>query len=163
MRKYLLDSNVFIQAKNQYYGFEFCPAFWEWLIRNRQIVVSLDKVKEELVDGGDSLSEWVKGEGKVLFQDFDEKALSFFEGINEYLRRYGYEPSAITSFQQDADYYLVAYAKAHNFSIVTLEVPGGSKNKVKIPDVCVGTKVDCINTYKMLRAEKARFILEKNH
>lgn len=25
---YLLDSNVFIQAKNLHYGFDFCPAFW---------------------------------------------------------------------------------------------------------------------------------------
>ncbi|ANT65111.1 hypothetical protein Ptc2401_01341 [Prosthecochloris sp. CIB 2401] len=25
---YLLDANVFIQAKNLHYGFDFCPAFW---------------------------------------------------------------------------------------------------------------------------------------
>ena len=29
--KYLLDANVFIQAKNLQYGFDFCPAFWDWL------------------------------------------------------------------------------------------------------------------------------------
>ena len=29
---YLLDANVFIQAKNLHYGFDFCPAFWDWLI-----------------------------------------------------------------------------------------------------------------------------------
>lgn len=28
---YLLDANVFIQAKNLQYGFDFCPAFWDWL------------------------------------------------------------------------------------------------------------------------------------
>jgi hypothetical protein len=28
---YLLDANVFIQAKNSYYGFDICPAFWEWI------------------------------------------------------------------------------------------------------------------------------------
>ena len=31
---YLLDANVFIQAKNLHYGLDFCPAFWEWLIVN---------------------------------------------------------------------------------------------------------------------------------
>ena len=31
---YLLDTNVFIQAKNLHYGFGFCPAFWDWLIAN---------------------------------------------------------------------------------------------------------------------------------
>jgi hypothetical protein len=29
---YLVDSDVFIQAKNLHYGLDFCPAFWEWLI-----------------------------------------------------------------------------------------------------------------------------------
>ena len=29
---YLLDSNVFIEAKNLHYGLDFCPAFWDWLI-----------------------------------------------------------------------------------------------------------------------------------
>ena len=28
---YLLDTDVFIQAKNLHYGFDFCPAFWEWI------------------------------------------------------------------------------------------------------------------------------------
>ena len=30
---YLVDSNVVIQAKNLYYGFDFCPAFWDWIDR----------------------------------------------------------------------------------------------------------------------------------
>ncbi|MBN2353724.1 MAG: DUF4411 family protein [Spirochaetales bacterium] len=30
---YLLDANVFMQAKNLHYGFDFCPAFWDWLTR----------------------------------------------------------------------------------------------------------------------------------
>lgn len=29
--RYLLDTNVFIQARNLHYGFDFCPAFWDWL------------------------------------------------------------------------------------------------------------------------------------
>ena len=30
---YLLDSDVFIRAKNDHYGFDFCSAFWAWLAR----------------------------------------------------------------------------------------------------------------------------------
>lgn len=37
---YLLDANVFIQAKNLHYGPDFCPAFWQWLIAN-----SLKRIK----------------------------------------------------------------------------------------------------------------------
>ena len=32
MTRHLLDTNIFIQAKNLHYGFDFCPAFWDWLI-----------------------------------------------------------------------------------------------------------------------------------
>lgn len=28
---WLLDTNVLVNAKRDYYGFEFCPGFWEWL------------------------------------------------------------------------------------------------------------------------------------
>jgi Domain of unknown function (DUF4411) len=26
---YVLDTNVFLQAKNLHYGFNFCPGFWD--------------------------------------------------------------------------------------------------------------------------------------
>ena len=43
---YLLDANVFIQAKNLHYGLDFCPAFWEWLIAGNQAkrVFSIEKI-----------------------------------------------------------------------------------------------------------------------
>ena len=46
MTRYLLDTNIFIQARNLHYGFDFCPAFWEWLIAQNaaDVVASIDKV-----------------------------------------------------------------------------------------------------------------------
>jgi hypothetical protein len=46
---YLLDSNVFIQAKNLHYGFDFCPVFWEWIGQSHAAgtVFSIDKVADE--------------------------------------------------------------------------------------------------------------------
>lgn len=43
---YLLDSDVFIQAKNLHYGLDFCPAFWDWLIESNGtgLVISTEKV-----------------------------------------------------------------------------------------------------------------------
>ena len=32
MTRYLLNANIFIQAKNLHYGFDFCPAFWDWIV-----------------------------------------------------------------------------------------------------------------------------------
>ena len=34
---YLLDSNIFIEAKNRYYGMDFCPAFWDSLDRQIEL------------------------------------------------------------------------------------------------------------------------------
>ena len=47
MSVYALDTNVLIQAKEGHYGFDICPAFWEWLdIQNRAgKVVSIKKVQ----------------------------------------------------------------------------------------------------------------------
>ena len=48
---YLLDANVFIGAKNLHYGFDFCPAFWDWIIANNASggVFSIEKVSDEVV------------------------------------------------------------------------------------------------------------------
>ncbi|MEI6386650.1 MAG: DUF4411 family protein [Spirochaetota bacterium] len=55
---YLLDSNIFIQAKNLHYGFDFCPAFWDWLAASNAVgkVFSVEKVGDELIAGSDELA-----------------------------------------------------------------------------------------------------------
>jgi hypothetical protein len=47
---YLLDTNVFITAKQRYYGFQLCPGFWDWLIdaNGRGLVFSHQQVLSEL-------------------------------------------------------------------------------------------------------------------
>lgn len=59
---YLLDSDVFIRAKNDHYGFDFCPAFWDWLERasSNGTVSSVEAVSQELIGGDDDLAYWVK-------------------------------------------------------------------------------------------------------
>jgi hypothetical protein len=66
---YLLDANVFIQAKNLHYGLDFCPAFWEWLVQKNSAgqVFSIDKVAVEIEAGNDELTEWAKDQGSALF------------------------------------------------------------------------------------------------
>ena len=53
--KYVLDANVFIQAKRRFYDFDFCPGYWRVLIYyNREgRLSSIDRVQEELKRGGD--------------------------------------------------------------------------------------------------------------
>jgi hypothetical protein len=70
-----------------------------------------------------------------------------------------YEPAAVSTFLQVADYYLVAYALAHSHVLVTHEVPSPSIRKIKIPDACIGLGVKCMSPYEMLRSEHAHFVL----
>lgn len=70
-----------------------------------------------------------------------------------------YEAAAVSTFLQVADYYLVAHAHAHRFTVVTHEVVSDSKKRIKIPSACIGLGVTVMSPYEMLRIEKARFVL----
>ena len=70
-----------------------------------------------------------------------------------------YEPAAVSTFLQVADYYLVAQAHAGGHTVVTHEVPSASTRKIKIPDACIGLGIKCMTPYEMLRRERARFVL----
>lgn len=73
---YLLDANVFIQAKNLHYGLDFCPAFWEWLIESNRAkkVFSIDKVADEIVAGADELTDWMQNNAGDMFLATDSGA-----------------------------------------------------------------------------------------
>ena len=62
---YLLDANVFIAAKNLHYGFDFCPAFWDWLVTENESgrVFSVEKVGDEVRAVGDELADLGCGTG----------------------------------------------------------------------------------------------------
>src|SRR5205823_3471739 len=70
-----------------------------------------------------------------------------------------YEPAAVSTFLQVADYYLVAQALGHGHTIVTHEAPSASVRKIKIPDACIGLGIKFMTPYEMLRRERARFVL----
>lgn len=158
---YLLDTNVFIQAKNLHYGFDFCPAFWDWIDEQRQRsnVLSIENVRDELVGVGDELSEWANQRGSDLFLPLDSAVLPSLRGVSEWANGAGYEPAGVNIFLQAADYFLVAHAHAHGHVVVTHERPSTSTRKIKIPDACIGMGLKWMTPFQMLRAEKARFVL----
>jgi predicted nucleic acid-binding protein len=159
--RFLLDTNIFIQAKNLHYGFDFCPAFWEWLISQNATgrVASIDKVGDELQAGGDDLSDWATARGRAFFLPADDPVVPALGRVSAWATSQTYEPAAIATFLQVADYWLVAHALAHDFVVVTHEVPSDSTRKIKIPNACIGLGLACISPYEMLRRERARFVL----
>ena len=158
---YLLDANTFIEAKNTYYGMDFCTGFWDWLeVAHRGgRVFSIERVGTELTAGNDALAEWARTRGPAFFLVPDEPVLPGLTAVANWATGRTYPPAAINGFLQSADYYLVAHALGHGHIVVTRELPGATR-RVKIPDACIGIGVRCMTPFEMLRTEHARFILE---
>lgn len=158
---YLLDANVFIQAKNLHYGLDFCPAFWQWLLNNNVAghVYSIDKVADEIAAGADELCNWVRDHSSGLFIKTGASVVAQFEKVSTWVSQQEYEPAAVSTFLQVADYYLIAHALASGHVVITHEVAANSKRRIKIPNVCAGLNIPFMNPYEMLRRERARFVL----
>jgi hypothetical protein len=111
---YLRDANVFIQAKRLHYGLDFCPAFWDWLIRENSAgrVVSIDKVSDEIEAGADDLWDWAKARGKGFFLNPGASLPAALAQVSAWATSQGYDPSAVSTFLLIADYYLVGQALA---------------------------------------------------
>lgn len=158
---YLIDANVFIAAKRLHYGFDFCPAFWEWLVVQNGAgkVFSIERVGIEVATGADDLSVWADARGAAFFLPADAAMLASFGQVSTWAMGQSYTARAIDLFSQAADSYLVAHALAHRMTIVTHEKPENSKNIVKIPNACVALGVAFVTPFEMLRRERARFVL----
>ena len=137
---YLLDANVFIAAKNLHYGFDFCPAFWEWLIVNNAAgkVFSIEKVGDEVQALADELSDWTADRGAGFFIPPEQSMFPALATVSSWASSQRYEPAAVSTFLQVADYYLVAQALGGGHTVVTHEAPSASIRKIKIPDACIG-------------------------
>jgi hypothetical protein len=159
---YLLDADVFIRAKNLHYGFDFCPAFWDWLMERNAAgqVLSIEKVGNEVRAIADELSDWAAARGPGFFLPPSDALLPSLAAVSNWAATGNrYDAGAISTFLQVADYYLVSFAHADQHTVVTHEVPSASRRKIKIPDACMGLRIQFMTPYEMLRRERARFVL----
>lgn len=161
---YLLDANVFIQAKNTYYSFDVCPGFWNWIIQARAEgkIASITSVFQELRAGNDYLKDWASEHQEIFLPTEKEENISVaLQAVSTWVYNQNYHGSAISSFLSQADYYICAHALAGGHTIITHEQPQPeSKKRVLIPDVCLGLKIQYQSIHSLLQNEKARFILE---
>lgn len=158
---YLLDANIFIQSKNLHYGFDIVPGFWDWLDQRHAAgaLCSIDKVGEELDAVEDELTSWVKSRRR-MFLAVDAATAPSLATLATWAASGAYRPSAISAFLSGVDYQLVAYAHAHNHTVVTHEKSSpASLTNIKMPDACNAMGVPCVDPFAMLRNERARFVL----
>ena len=160
---YLLDADVLIGAKNLHYGFDFCPAFWDWIVRNHAagVVSSVARVGDEIHDRQDKLSFWTRRNLRGFFVPPSAHDAASLGSVSAWVIQQNYDPARINAFFQKADYYLVGQALGGGHTVVTHEVAAPKARKIKIPDVCKALRVPCLTPFSMLRREKARFILDR--
>ena len=158
--KYILDANIFIEAKRRYYAFDLCPGFWESLLYHNSIrnLQSIDRVGDELLEG-DDLDDWKK-QATGLFASTDNKfVLIAYRDIIQWAQSQNrFTDAAKSEFADSVDAWVIAYAKVNNAAVVTHESSApDSRKRIKIPDVCKNFKVGYINTFDMLRELKVVF------
>lgn len=155
-KKYLLDANVFMEAKRRYYAFDICPGYWDCLVWHHQggRVLSLDRVKQELKRGGDDLWEWAESVmPQACFASSDNPLVTGeFAQILAWVQvQAQFFPEAKAKFADDTDGWLIAYAKAKSLVLVTHEVLSPDARKtVPIPNVCEAFGVPYVDTFGML-------------
>lgn len=164
---FLLDSDVFIAAKNAYYAFDICPGFWKGILREhkRGRVRSIDRVKSELLSGRkeEDLVQWVmKDVPTAFFDDSNSKDVSaaYAEVMLWVQRNPQYLDRAKAKFATEADGWLVAYSMVNRTVVVTNEQPRPeARNRVLLPDVCAQFKVPTKDTFLLLRELAVQFEL----
>ena len=165
-RKYLLDSNVFMQAHRLYYGFDICPGFWTAILRQNAAsrIFSIDRVQQEIAEGNDQLKKWAQSDAPdTFFRKTNAKAIvdQFGKMITWVQGNSQYTPAAKAEFATVADGWLIACAKSEGLIVVTHEAyDPNTKRKVPIPNVCHEFGVEYIDTFQMLRELRIQFDLK---
>lgn len=166
--KFIVDSNILIESKRIDYGFDICPGFWELLEKGFAggLIISHNKVYRELKEGRDDLWDWVSHLPRACFPKESNDEFVVYRRLCDWVRGGDFKQSAIDRFCESdyADPWICAKAKVEGLTLVTQEVSEpNSRKDVKLPDACISIGVPYCNKYEMLRALKARFVLDKEH
>jgi hypothetical protein len=159
--RFLLDSNVFIEAKNRYYAFDICPGFWHWMDSVVGADVgSIQNVRDELSKGEDELATWVnhRRDADWFLKVDDEDTQKVFSKIAEHVTNLDYKEAGVAKFLSGADPWLIAKAAVIGGTLVTHEVLNEfAKKTVPIPNVCKKFGVPFMNTFDALRGLSTSF------
>jgi hypothetical protein len=161
---YVLDANVFIEAKQRYYAFDVCPGFWDALVwhHNDGAIISIDRVKNELQGHLDELWDWASAAPlDNCFPSTDiASVLAAYADAMSWVMSQNFTDAAKAQFadENEADAWVIAFAKAAGAVVVTHEKPiKDIRRRVPIPNVCNALKIPYIDTFDLLRKLGAQF------
>ncbi|WP_454730820.1 MULTISPECIES: DUF4411 family protein [Cupriavidus] len=162
--KHLLDSNTLIEAKNRYYSMTFCPAFWQWVHGQNQLlqVGSISMVADELKKGNDELAQWAKDNAGLFMDVSDDATQLAFVDVARVVAEQApvMKVGALEKFMAGADPWLIAKAMATDAIVVTHEAfHRDARRKFLIPNICQHFGVPWMNTFELLDKLGAQFVL----
>lgn len=160
MACYVLDTNFFIQAHRMHYPFDVFPSFWVKIkeLASTGILVSIDKVHQELVHNRDELTLWIEDSLPSGFFAASETVIQQYVQVAGWAssRADHYRPAALNEFlhADEADAWLVAYTLADkdNRILITHESSEpNARKKVKLPEACNALDVPFMDSISMFR------------
>jgi hypothetical protein len=159
---YLIDANVFIQAKNLYYRFSSFPGFWEWLDIEQQNnrIASVKPIQDELEKGNDELAQWAKdrSDKNWFLPVADEPTQRSFIEIANWVIAQSFKNTAQQEFLGGADPWLISSARNLGATVVTHEkYDAKCMRKILIPNVCKAFDVNYMDVYDLINILGARF------
>ena len=167
-KKYLLDSNIFIEPSRIYYPFDLAPGFWyqmEKAILSDNVLI-LDVVYNEIVKGADELASWLEviiRLNKVITSV--QPIIEAYGRVLSYISTCGlYKQAAIDTWsgRTRADLWLIVtaidVAREQEVIIITFEksvinisTKRQTHSNAKIPDVAANFNIACENLYYFMR------------
>lgn len=161
--KLLIDANALITPHLQYYPFDLAPSFWQQLensIKDGTVVV-LDIVKAEVLQGTDSLRDWMEALeiGELIDRRRPEILAKYSQVLTHLQTNPCYQEAALREWSKAsvADPWIVATAAAYGYTIITLEKPilglspKAPTKKPKIPDVARALSVQTQDLFYLMR------------
>jgi hypothetical protein len=161
---FIIDSNFFIQAHRINYPFDVVPSFWLKVkeLAERGVIISIDKVWNELHQNKDELTLWCEENLPDDFFKDTSEIISNYVKVSSWANSMSnhYLPQALSEFldADEADAWLVAYAIERKNIIVTHETSDlRTQKRVKLPDAANVFGVACQTTIDMFRMIGEKF------
>lgn len=168
MKKYLFDTNFFLDSDLRYYSHTFFNDFWEFIsyyLSKQDNFKSIVKVKQELIAKDDWISDFVKNKLPKQFFINETKYGESYTQIINYSQNLDVRDTAKEKFADEtrADAWLIAVALKDGYTIVSNEkiVDIKERKNIKIPRVCQYFQIECIDIFSFIQDNEIEFGVKK--
>jgi len=156
---FCLDTNVLIQAWQNYYSPLFCPDYWDILnqLGKKGSIFIPQAVYDEVERTDDELLEWLKS-SSIPIKRMDGAVTNCLQEI--YLKNELHKYLVDNTKQRSlADPWVIAHAIKEKATVVTKDekVTALNSKRIKIPNVCDNMGIRWINDFQFIKELDLKF------